>query len=313
MVADGILRTGLLGHVDDGGADGNAGLAGRPQVVEIIRNLVELLGADDQVDIGQLVEQGGAAVLGHAAQNPQHEARVMPPPRGHLAGLADGLLLGEIAHAAGVEQQDVAVVLPADDAVAPRPQHGCDRLAVAFVHLAAVGFDVRPCSCSVAPIPPRPHAAGTGDGWIFGQVPCKRSGLSTRLRPRVKRETSPFPAPGSQFDCIVRWTFRATSSYLGLISFSLRGETSPRHAEPPAPLPRPDRLRTPFFPPLCATLLEWRRRDLYRENPFRKTGLKVLAGARDLAKRIDQLKLSAELGTGIGSLVFRAGEGADCR
>ena len=37
---------------------------------------------------------------------------------------------------------------------------------------------------------------------------------------------------------------------------------------------------------------------LYRENPFRKTGLSVLAGAREVAKRIDQLKLAAELGGG---------------
>jgi hypothetical protein len=51
-----------------------------------------------------------------------------------------------------------------------------------------------------------------------------------------------------------------------------------------------------FFPPLCATLLEIATPQLYLENPFRKTGLKVLAGPREVAKRIDQLKLSAELG-----------------
>ena len=43
---------------------------------------------------------------------------------------------------------------------------------------------------------------------------------------------------------------------------------------------------------------------LYRENPFRKTGLSVLAGAREVARRIDQLKLAAELGTGIDRWSF---------
>ena len=54
----------------------------------------------------------------------------------------------------------------------------------------------------------------------------------------------------------------------------------------------------PFYPPLCATLLNVATPQLYRENPFRKTGLKVLASARDVAKRIDQLIMSAELETG---------------
>jgi len=43
---------------------------------------------------------------------------------------------------------------------------------------------------------------------------------------------------------------------------------------------------------------------LYRENPFRKIGLSVLAGPREVARRIDQLKLAAELGTGIDPWSF---------
>ena len=59
-----------------------------------------------------------------------------------------------------------------------------------------------------------------------------------------------------------------------------------------------------FYPPLCATLLEIATPELYRENPFRKTGLSVLAGAREVARRIDKLKLSAELGTGMDHWSF---------
>ncbi len=59
-----------------------------------------------------------------------------------------------------------------------------------------------------------------------------------------------------------------------------------------------------FYPPLCAALLEIATPDLYLENPFRRTGLPVLAGAREVARRIDELRLSAELGTAAGRWSF---------
>jgi hypothetical protein len=49
----------------------------------------------------------------------------------------------------------------------------------------------------------------------------------------------------------------------------------------------------------CAVLLDIATPHLYRENPFRKIGLPVLAGPRDVAKRIDQLKLAVELGNSL--------------
>jgi len=48
----------------------------------------------------------------------------------------------------------------------------------------------------------------------------------------------------------------------------------------------------------CAVLLEMAKPDLYASNPFRVLGLPVLAGARELAKRVDELKLAAEFGAG---------------
>lgn len=44
-------------------------------------------------------------------------------------------------------------------------------------------------------------------------------------------------------------------------------------------------------------MLEASTPRLYEDNPFRKTGLSVVAGAREVAKRLDQLKLAAELDT----------------
>ena len=61
MVADRVLRAGLLGNVDDGGANRSARLAGGAEVVEITGHPVKLLGSDDEVDVGQLVEQRRAA------------------------------------------------------------------------------------------------------------------------------------------------------------------------------------------------------------------------------------------------------------
>jgi hypothetical protein len=45
-------------------------------------------------------------------------------------------------------------------------------------------------------------------------------------------------------------------------------------------------------------LLEQVGPEIYRGNPFRLLGLPVLAGPRDVAKRVDQLKLAAEFGVG---------------
>ena len=48
----------------------------------------------------------------------------------------------------------------------------------------------------------------------------------------------------------------------------------------------------------CATLLEMARPNIYDKNPFRMLGLTVLAGPRDVAKRVDELKLAEEFGAG---------------
>jgi len=71
----------------------------------------------------------------------------------------------------------------------------------------------------------------------------------------------------------------------------------PMPDQPPSPA-APGSNADPVRPLLCAAMLEIATPRLYQENPFRKTGLSVLAGAREVAKRIDQLKLAAELESG---------------
>jgi hypothetical protein len=55
-------------------------------------------------------------------------------------------------------------------------------------------------------------------------------------------------------------------------------------------------------------LLEQVGPGIYRDNPFRLLGLPVLAGPRDVAKRVDQLKLAAEFGVGDDVWSFGPGQ-----
>ena len=66
-----------------------------------------------------------------------------------LAGLADerghfaeGLLLGHVADAAGIEEDDIRDVLGGGEGIALGDELSGDGFAVAFIHLAAVRFDV---------------------------------------------------------------------------------------------------------------------------------------------------------------------------
>lgn len=65
-------------------------------------------------------------------------------------------------------------------------------------------------------------------------------------------------------------------------------------SEPPAEAAS---LRVSDEPVSCATLLAVATPALYFENPFRRLGLPVLATPREISRRIDELKLSLELGT----------------
>ena len=141
MVADRVLRTRLFPDIHDARPDRHPGGAGRPQVIEVVGHLVKLLRADDQVDIGQGIEERGPTVLRHAAEDPEHEVGIASLSRDHIGSLTDRLLLRGVAHAAGVEQQDVADLLLVDDPVTPGTQHRRDSITVAFVHLTHVGFD----------------------------------------------------------------------------------------------------------------------------------------------------------------------------
>ena len=69
---------------------------------------VKFLGAEDERDAGNFLEQLGATALGHAPEKSEgHMGTMAANVGGDGAHFADGLLLGHVTHAAGVEEDDV--------------------------------------------------------------------------------------------------------------------------------------------------------------------------------------------------------------
>ncbi len=76
--------------------------------IHVVGHAVELLRADDEVHIGELVNEFPASTLRHAAQKSEdHAGAVLAELPGEILHLADGLVLGVVAHAACVEQHDI--------------------------------------------------------------------------------------------------------------------------------------------------------------------------------------------------------------
>ena len=137
MLADGRFAARLRRHVHD------LFLPSGQQVVQVIRRAMKFLRADDQVDVRQAVDEFPSTALGHAAEEAEDDVGAVASEVADEGGhFADGLLLGEIADAAGVEQDDVGHVLGRGEGVALGDELGGDGFAVALVHLATVGLDV---------------------------------------------------------------------------------------------------------------------------------------------------------------------------
>ncbi len=99
--------------------------------------------ADDEVHVRQFVNELPSAALGHAAHKTQHHAGAVAADfGGERLHFADGLLLGGIAHTAGVEQDDVGGGFRGSESIALGNELRGDGFGVALVHLAPVGFDI---------------------------------------------------------------------------------------------------------------------------------------------------------------------------
>jgi len=77
-------------------------------VIEVIGDAMEFLRADDKVHVRQFVNELPPAALGHAAHETQNHFRAVAADfGGERLHFADGFLLGGVAHAASVEQDDI--------------------------------------------------------------------------------------------------------------------------------------------------------------------------------------------------------------
>ena len=109
--------------------------------LNIIGHAVKFLGADNKIDMRQIFQERRPASLCHAAEEPEDDVRLFASNLGHHAHFSDRFLVGHIAHAAGVEQNDVGLRLVVRLLVASLDQRMRDLLRVALIHLAAIGFD----------------------------------------------------------------------------------------------------------------------------------------------------------------------------
>jgi hypothetical protein len=102
---------------------------------------VEFLRPHHQVDMGDVAHQLRPPALRHATEEAENEPRLVLAQIAEHPHFADRLLLGHVAHAAGVQQHHIRVPLMRCQLIAARQEHLRDLFGIAFVHLAAIGFD----------------------------------------------------------------------------------------------------------------------------------------------------------------------------
>ncbi len=113
------------------------------EVIQVLGRAMELLRADNEVHVRQAVNQLVSPALGDAAQEAEHDVR--PAAAGlsdEIFHLAQRLLLGQVPHGAGVEQDDVGGGLRRREGITLGDELGGDSFTVALVHLAPVSFDI---------------------------------------------------------------------------------------------------------------------------------------------------------------------------
>jgi hypothetical protein len=104
---------------------------------------MEFLRADDQIDIGQLIEETLAAALGHATHETQDDIGAVAADIGSdVLHFADGFLLRHVAYAARIQQDDIGDRFGRSQGVAFGHELGRDRFRIALVHLATVSLDI---------------------------------------------------------------------------------------------------------------------------------------------------------------------------
>ena len=102
---------------------------------------MKLLRANHKIDMRQIFQQFRAARLSHAAEETENHVRPFFRHATEHSHFPQRLLVGHIAHAAGVQEHDVGFHLVRDAFVASCHERVRDLFRVALVHLTTVGLD----------------------------------------------------------------------------------------------------------------------------------------------------------------------------
>ena len=106
------------------------------------RKLMNFIGPDGEIEMRNCLQQFRAAALRHAAHDAEKQIRAILFQALQNAELADGFAFRLVAYAAGVQNDEIGGLFGLHDVVPVGGEHRGGGVAVAFVHLAAVGFDV---------------------------------------------------------------------------------------------------------------------------------------------------------------------------
>ena len=107
-----------------------------------MRELVDLVGAEHEVDVRRALDERIALLLRHAARDAENQLRVLALEALDLADLAVDAVLRRLAHAARVDEDEVSLLHRLRPLIADRAELSHHALCIALVHLASIDQEV---------------------------------------------------------------------------------------------------------------------------------------------------------------------------
>lgn len=112
----------------------------RLDLLHDVRELVDLVGAEHEVDVRRALDERIALFLRHAARDAEDQLWVLALEALDLADLAVDAVLRRLAHAAGVDEDEVCLLHQLRPLIADRAELPHHALRIALVHLASVYY-----------------------------------------------------------------------------------------------------------------------------------------------------------------------------
>ena len=109
---------------------------------EQCRQRTHVVGAEDDVDPGGLLHDRVPVLLCHASADGDLQTRVVLLDLRELAEVAVETVVGVLAHGAGVEDDDIGLVVTVGLNIAGIVEQSGQTLGVVHVHLTSVGLDL---------------------------------------------------------------------------------------------------------------------------------------------------------------------------